>query len=470
MRRGCRSVRRAMDDVTAPAPALPVPAAPVDPDAAGASFVPAAAVPTAVPGPVPRRLRVAVLFGGRSSEHPVSVMTATSVLRVLDPRRFDVVPVGITRDGRWVLASGAPAALGAPADGGRGLPEVDPAGDPVVLSPGGGRLDGGTTEPAEMTEPAGPAGPVDPATGDTPVAPDDPARPGPAPTGLGTAGALGAVDVVLPLLHGAFGEDGTLQGLLEMAGVRYVGSGVLASALAMDKAMTKTVLAAAGLPVGRWVTLTPAETAAAAVPEPPAAVSDLPAALADRVSGLGYPVFVKPARAGSSFGVSRVTGPDGLAGAVAEAARHDPRVIVEAAVVGREIECGVLSGRDGGAPEVSVCGEIVLDASRDHYDFEAKYLSDRTELAVPADLEPAVADAARALAAQAFTALGCEGLARVDLFLRPDGQLVVNEVNTMPGFTPTSMFPRVWQASGLEYPDLVARLVETAAARPLGLR
>lgn len=374
----------------------------------------------------PARTRVAVVFGGRSSEHAVSCLTARSVLAALDRRLFDVLAIGITRTGEWVLAS--PAIGGpAPADSALpevalpevALPEVDPAAVPVVLQQTGGTL---TLSP-----------------------PAQPPR------------SIGAVDVVLPLLHGIHGEDGSLQGLLEMAGIRYVGSGVLASALAMDKPMTKTVLAAAGLPVGRWLVLHPATT--------DAAVAE------DRVSRLGFPVFVKPARAGSSFGVSRVATAAELPAALAAAAAHDPKVIVEAAVVGREIECGVLAPVGGaGGPEVSVCGEIVIEAGRDHYDFEAKYLSEATRLVVPADLPPEVSDRARALAATAFTTLGCEGLARVDLFLRPDGELVVNEVNTMPGFTPTSMFPRVWAASGLDYPALVARLIDTAAARPLGLR
>jgi len=403
-----------------------------------------------------QRLRVAVLFGGRSSEHAVSVLTARSVLGVLDPARFDVVPVGITRNGRWVLAPTPAAVDGSPAappdsPGARStLPEVDPAGTPVTPPHGPPDVDLPTPGGRDVDVTA--VGATDGEVA-TVGAPDGEVATVGAP---GTA--LGRVDVVLPLLHGSFGEDGTVQGLLEMAGVRYVGSGVLASALAMDKVMTKTVLGAVGLPVGRWEALTAAETAVG------------PPGLEERVAGLGYPLFVKPARAGSSFGVSRVGRPDELAAAVAAAAAHDPKVIVEAAVTGREIECGVLSGPDGGPPEVSVCGEIVLDPTRDHYDFDAKYLSDATRLVVPAALEPAVADAARALAGRAFTALGCEGLARVDLFLRPDGELVVNEVNTMPGFTPTSMFPLVWAASGLAYPDLVTRLVETAARRPLGLR
>lgn len=370
------------------------------------------------------RARVAVVFGGRSSEHAVSCLTARSVLAVLDRSRFDVVAIGITRDGQWVLESAGPAVADRPELAGptQRLPEVDPSGGAVLLRQAGGTL-------LRMPPSSPPS-------------------------------SLGAVDVVLPLLHGVQGEDGTLQGLLEMAGVRYVGSGVLASALAMDKAMTKTVLAAAGLPVGRWLVVGPAPTG-----------SRPPAAVADQVAALGFPVFVKPARAGSSFGVSRVDAPEQLAAALEAAAAHDPKVIVEAAVTGREIECGVLSAVvTGQPPDVSVCGEILVETGRDHYDFEAKYLSSRTRLAVPAELPAAVADAARELAARAFTALGCEGLARVDMFLQPDGELIINEVNTMPGFTPTSMFPRVWAASGVDYPDLVSRLLDTALARPLGLR
>lgn len=363
------------------------------------------------------RIRVAVIFGGRSSEHAISCLTARSVLAVLDPARFDVVPIGIRRNGQWVLGSEVLGELStAP---GEALGEVGP-GVPVALGQGGGEL---------VASPSSAA-----------------------------AHGLGRIDVVLPLLHGAFGEDGTMQGLLEMAAVRYVGSGVLASALAMDKGMAKTVLAAAGLPVGRWLVLAPG-----------VAPGD-PTALLERVAPLGWPVFVKPARAGSSFGVSRVTTAAELGPAISEAAGHDPKVIVEAAVVGREIECGVLGG-PAGVVDVSVCGEILVDSSRALYDFDAKYRDDSgTRLVIPADLDPVVAAAARSLAAQAFTALGCEGLARVDMFLTADGGLIVNEVNTMPGFTPTSMFPQLWAATGLDYPALVSRLVDTALARPLGLR
>lgn len=364
--------------------------------------------------PPPRRLRVALVFGGRSSEHAVSCLTAREVLGALDPGRFDVVPVGIARDGRWVLESADPERF-AVTDG--ELPSVDGDAAPVVLPPGGSAL---TVTPAGA-----------------------PPR------------VVGEVDVVLPLLHGPFGEDGTLQGLLELAAVRYVGSGVLASAVAMDKDVAKTLLAAAGLPVGPWVTLRPGTG---------------PDRVAEQITALGLPVFVKPARAGSSFGISRVADPAFLAAAVAEAREHDPKVLVEQAVPGREVECGVLVGTDG-TPRASVVGEITVDGKHEFYDFAAKYTDTATtRLSVPADLDAVTADRIRDLAVRAFRALGCEGLARVDFFLQPGGDLVLNEVNTMPGFTEHSMFPRLWAASGLDYPQLVELLVTAAASRPLGLR
>jgi len=362
-----------------------------------------------------RRLRVAVVFGGRSSEHSVSCQTARGVLAALDPARYDVVPIGIARDGRWVLESTDLRRFAL--DGPAASAVADDAA-PVLLPPGNASL---TVVP-----------------------------PGAPPW------EIGAVDVVFPLLHGPFGEDGTLQGLLEMAGVRYVGSGVLASAAAMDKHVAKVLLAAAGLPVGRWVVVAP----------------DSPVdAVREQITALGLPVFVKPARAGSSFGISRVDDPAALDEAVRRAAEHDPKVLVEAAVAGRELECGVLGGADGRRPKASVVGEVTVAAGRDFYDFEAKYSAAAgTELAVPADLPAATAGRVRDQAVRAFLALGCEGLARVDFFLRPDGELVVNEVNTLPGFTEQSMFPRLWAASGVDYPSLVDRLVALAAARPVGLR
>ena len=271
--------------------------------------------------------------------------------------------------------------------------------------------------------------------------------------------ALGDVDVVLPLLHGPYGEDGTLQGLLELAGVPYVGSGVFASAAAMDKGHMKALLQAAGLPVGPYAVVTPRDW------------EQDRAAVRETVAGLGFPVFVKPARAGSSVGITKVHGPDGLDAAVEQARSHDPRVVVEAAIEGREIECGVLEGLDGAVPDASLPAEVVVGGEHEFYDFEAKYLPDEgTELVVPAELPDDVVAQVRDLAVRAFTALTCEGLARVDFFVGHDGSVVVNEVNTMPGFTPVSMFPLMWKACGLDYPALVDRLVRTALARPAGLR
>jgi D-alanine-D-alanine ligase len=271
---------------------------------------------------------------------------------------------------------------------------------------------------------------------------------------------LGEVDVVFPLLHGPWGEDGTLQGLLEMAGVRYVGSGVLASAVGMDKHYMKVVLASHGLPVLPYTVITPQGW------------EQDRAACTEAVASLGYPVFVKPARGGSSIGISKVHGPGELEAAVEEARRHDPKVLVEvAAEGGREVECGVLQGFGTDGPETSVVAEIAIDGAHEFYDFAAKYLpEEHTRLSVPADLPEDVAEQIRDLSAQAFEVLSCEGLARVDFFVLPGGRVVINEINTMPGFTPSSMFPRMWQATGLDYPGLIDRLLRLALARGTGLR
>ena len=270
---------------------------------------------------------------------------------------------------------------------------------------------------------------------------------------------LGEVDVVFPLLHGPWGEDGTIQGMLEMAGVRYVGAGVLASAVGMDKGYMKVVLAAAGLPVMPGVTITEREWR-----------TD-PEGCRARVAALGYPAFAKPARGGSSIGISKVHDASELDAAIVEAQRHDPKVLVEVAAEGaREIECGVLETLDG-PPETSVPAEIKVGGDHEFYDFAAKYLpEEHTELDVPAHLDPETEAALRALSARAFEAISCEGLARVDFFLMPDGSLVINELNTLPGFTPLSMFPRMWAATGLDYPALVDRLITLALARGTGLR
>ncbi len=364
--------------------------------------------------------RVAVVFGGRSDEHGVSCVTAGSVLAAIDRDRYDVVPVGIARDGRWVLEADEPARL---AIRDNEFPAVDEAASTVSLA----RVEGS----ADLVV-------------------SDPSRP---------PETLGQVDVVFPLLHGPWGEDGTLQGMLEMAGVRYVGAGVLASAVSMDKEYMKTVLAAAGLPVMPSITVTEKQWAREQ--------ADVQA----RADELGYPLFVKPARGGSSYGISKVHDAGELAAAVVEAHRHDPKALVEAGAVGaREVECGVLGGLDGD-PETSVPGEIRVGGEHEFYDLEAKYLPDQqTELDVPADVPADVERELRSMSARAFEAVGCEGLARVDFFVWPDGSLVINELNTMPGFTPTSMYPQLWAATGLDYAALVDRLLQLALRRGTGLR
>jgi D-alanine-D-alanine ligase len=351
-------------------------------------------------------------------------VSAGSVLRAIDRQVYDVVPVGISAQGRWVLAADDPDRM-AILDG--ALPEVDAGRAPVVLA-------------------------GDP----TAVAPEV------ARAGGGTAG-LGHIDVVFPVLHGPFGEDGTIQGLFELADLPYVGSGVLASAVSMDKAYMKVVLAGAGLPVGPYVVV------------PPRRWLEDADGLRKAIAELGWPVFVKPARGGSSVGISKVHGPDELDAAMALAQEWDPKVIVEAMIVGREIECGVLEGEpllDGTptAPQASVTAEIRVVGGREFYDFEAKYLEDSTELTVPADLPEELANEVRRLSVAAFDALSCEGLARVDFFVTDTGRIVLNEVNTMPGFTPVSMFPSMWAASGISYPELIDRLLRTALRRRRGLR
>ncbi|UNB50490.1 D-alanine--D-alanine ligase family protein [Mycolicibacterium sp. YH-1] len=364
------------------------------------------------------RTRVAVVYGGRSSEHAISCVSAGSILRNLDPERFEVVAVGITPEGAWVLTDGRPETL-AITDG--QLPQVS------------------ASSGAELALTA------------------DPARRGQLlSVGEGAGEMLAAVDVVFPVLHGPYGEDGTIQGLLELAGVPYVGAGVLASAAGMDKEFTKKLLAAEGLPIGDQVVLRS---------------GDQTVQLEDR-ERLGLPVFVKPARGGSSIGVSRVTAWDQLPSAIQLARRHDPKVIVEAAIPGRELECGVLELPDGSV-EASTVGEIRVAGVRGRedafYDFETKYLDDAAELDVPAKVDDDIADEIRQLAIRAFRAIDCQGLARVDFFLTDDGP-VINEINTMPGFTTISMYPRMWAASGVDYPTLLATMVDTAMVRGTGLR
>ncbi len=349
------------------------------------------------------RIRLVVLFGGRSAEHEVSCTTAVSVLRAVDPARYDVDPIGITHDGTWVRA----------VDALRLLAEDGPTALPPTLEAKGPEVDVFET-----------------------IAPS----------------SDGAPVVVFPLLHGPFGEDGTVQGLCELAGVPYVGSGVLGSAACMDKDTTKRLLMAAGLSVARWL----------AVRDDEVDTADKLADLCRRAAHeLGWPMFVKPAALGSSVGVSRATDEPALAAAVVEALSYGEWAVVEEAIVGREIECGVLGDHP---PEASVPGEV--RPSRDFYDYDDKYVDGAAELLVPAPLPDDVTAEVRAHAVAAFTAVRAEAMARVDFFWEEaDRGLIVNEVNTIPGFTPISMYPRMWEASGMAYPDLVDRLVALALER-----
>jgi D-alanine-D-alanine ligase len=355
------------------------------------------------------RTRIAVVYGGRSSEHSISCISAGAIRRALDPQRYDVVPIGITRDGGWYLQRTDPSDLrivnGV-------LPEVVPNDEPVVFH-------------ADPTQ-------VDP--------------------------LIGVVDVVFPVLHGPYGEDGTVQGLFELTGIPYVGSGVLSSAVAMDKGFMKALFAAAGLGVGPYEVITDHQW------------RTNEAECRARIAKLGYPLFVKPARAGSSQGITKVHSLEELDVAIADARQHDPRLVIEAGIEAvREIECAVMVDAQGIA-RASRCAEIIVRSGHEFYDFAAKYLEDAADLVVPADIPDAVEARIRELAVVAFDALGCEGLARVDFFLLPDGSVVVNEVNTMPGFTPISMFPRMWDVSGIGYEQLVDALVADALRRGTGLR
>jgi D-alanine-D-alanine ligase len=351
------------------------------------------------------KLRVALLFGGRSAEHDVSVMSAGNVFRALDPARYDTLPIGITRSGAWLVC---------PLEDGAFPVAVPETGPRVALVPGGAGL------LAILS--------------DTDAAAPDLSR---------------AVDVVFPVLHGPFGEDGTVQGATEIAGVPYVGSGVLGSAAAMDKDVAKRLMRDAGLPIARFVTFARGDS-----PTFEAAVAEL-----------GRPVFVKPARLGSSVGISKAGPREEFVEAIAEAFRHDRKILVEEFVPGREIECGVLEDEDG-ALIASPPGEIVPSNRHGFYTYEAKYLDDEgAAIKVPADLPPEISDKVRRLSIEAFRALGCEGLARIDFFLSHDGKLTINEVNTLPGFTNISMYPKVMEALGIRYAELVDRLIRHALAR-----
>ncbi|GAA4366273.1 D-alanine--D-alanine ligase family protein [Agromyces bauzanensis] len=358
------------------------------------------------------KLRVVLLFGGRSSEHSISCATAGGVLGAIDRDRFEVIPVGITRDGAYVLESDDPDRFA-----------LDPQHLPEVVD-NGSRVrwpESAASRALTVTDASGER-------------------------------SLGDVDVVFPILHGRFGEDGTIQGLLELVGLPYVGNGVLASAMGMDKHVTKTVLEGAGIAVAPWVTVTRESW-------------EHDRELWERRGrGLGLPVFVKPARAGSSMGVTKVADWAELDAALDVAFAEDRTALIESAIHGREIECAVLEGRADAPVRVSVAGEVIV-TGREFYDFEAKYLdAPGVELICPADLGDGELFELQRVARHAFEAIGAEGLARVDVFLGEEG-FVVNEINTMPGFTPISMFPTCWLNSGLSYPELITELIEVGHAR-----
>jgi D-alanine-D-alanine ligase len=370
---------------------------------------------------VPAKPRVAVLFGGRSSEHAVSCVTAAGVLGAINKDKYDVIPIGIAKSGQWVLASTDTAQWSLAASS---LPEVAPSPDTVTLAEIGGEHQLIVASPNEVPR------------------------------------ELGTVDVVFPLLHGPFGEDGTIQGLLELSDTRYVGAGVLASAVGMDKHFMKVVFEAAGLQVGPYVAVTDRQW------------RKDPEAVRKQVDLLGFPVFVKPARAGSSMGISKVDSLEQLDAAIEEARRHDLKLVIEAGIVGREIECAVLEGRGTDAPRTSMPGEIsVAGGGHEFYDFNAKYVEDNAAaLSCPADIPEEAIARVRDLAAAAFDAVGAEGLSRVDFFYTPQGELIINEINTMPGFTPKSMYPQMWAASGMGYAELIDELIYLALNRKTGLR
>lgn len=339
-----------------------------------------------------KKARVGVIFGGRSGEHEVSLRSAESIIRSLDPSKYDVVPIAITHEGRWLTAKNAVAMLPA----GKAIEAALTKGEPLAIAP----------EPREN----------------------------------------GLVDVFFPIVHGTYGEDGTIQGFLELAGVPYVGAGVLGSAVGMDKDVMKRLVRDAGLPVGDfWVTLS----------------RDIETFVREQGPGLPYPVFVKPANLGSSVGISKAHNLKELPQALALAADFDRKIVVEKGIDAREIEISVLGNDD---PQASVPGEII--PSREFYDYQSKYVDDDSRLLIPAPLDETQVRQAQELAVRTFRVLECSGMARVDLFLeKPTGKFLVNEINTLPGFTSISMYPKLWEASGLSYSDLLDRLIMLAIER-----
>ena len=348
--------------------------------------------------------RVAIICGGRSSEHEISCISAGSVFAAMDRTRYEPVLIGITKSGKWVLV---PESHSMKIEG-RVLPTI-PESAPTVV--------------ADVA-------------------------------GFSVGGKDLNIDIAFPLLHGPFGEDGTIQGMLEIADIPYVGSGVLASAVAMDKSFAKSIFASQAISTAPGIVVKKADWKSDHV------------AIEKKVSELGYPVFVKPARSGSSRGTSKVKAVEQLSAAIAEALSLDTKVLIEQAIVGSEIECAVLE--IDGEPQASIVGKIIIDSKFEFYDFEAKYLDGATDIELPAPITPTASDAIRKAAIAAFKALGCSGLARVDFFLTNSGQVIINELNTMPGFTATSVFPKMWAASGVNYGEVITYLLECALTRSNG--
>ncbi|HVL33477.1 MAG TPA: D-alanine--D-alanine ligase family protein [Actinomycetota bacterium] len=349
------------------------------------------------------KTRVAVMYGGTSEEHEVSVVSARSVLQAIDRDKYDVMPIAITKAGRWLLPSRAPDQL-EPVHG--SLPAVEDADGAHVAIAHEGAL-------------------------------------------VSSASAPGPIDVVFCVLHGPGGEDGSMQGLFETLDVAYVGAGVAASAVGMDKSLQKPVFAAAGIPVTPWITVREADFA-----------RDSQTVARAAAEQLGLPCFTKPANLGSSVGVSKCKTHDELVAGIIAALAHDRVALVERAITGRELECAVLGNDD---PQASVVGEVV--PAHEFYDYEAKYLVEGSDLIIPARIDDAASERIRAYALDAFRAIGCEGMARVDFFLQDDGTIYINEINTIPGFTPISMYPKLWEASGIPYAKLIDRLLELALER-----
>ncbi len=349
--------------------------------------------------------RVAIICGGRSSEHEISCTSAGGVLSAIDRTLYDPVVIGITRAGKWVLIpEGHELSIKSGV-----LPVVPEDGKPVSISPAGFAVDGKS---------------------------------------------LG-IEIVFPVLHGPYGEDGTIQGLLEIADIPFVGSGVLASAVAMDKTFAKPIFAAHGIKVVEGLVIRKSEW------------KSNQESISAEVAKLGYPVFVKPARGGSSRGTTKVKSAKDLAAAVEEAHRFDPKAMVESAVIGREIECAVLE--IDGKPKASIVGQIEIDPKFEFYDFEAKYLDGATSITLPAPIGDDVTLQIQSSAVDAFIVLGCSGLARVDFFLTTSGEVIINELNTMPGFTATSVFPKMWAASGVGYKEVITHLLVSALTRNNGV-